>query len=375
MKILALNWRCLRHPQAGGGEVNLFEQAVHWVRAGHEVTVLCADPGRERAPEKTEWLDGIRVLRMGGKFSVYAQAAWYLLTKGPEYDCILDVSNGVPFFSPLFTRVPSALFVHHVHGRQWFTEFPAPVAAFGNVLERLVVPALYRRREVITVSSTTRDDLVRLGFDAARLSVVPNGVSLAVPDRVPEPLAGPRVLYLGRLKRYKRVDHIVRAVADLLPAYPDLKLDIAGDGDARGELEALVASLGLQAQVTFYGFVDDATKVQLLRSATVFANASVHEGWGISVVEANACGCPAVAYNVPGLSAAIQHGKTGLLAETGAEFTRALDTFLGNPERRAQAAAAAERWAAGFKWEESAKASLAVLGQVAERGVPRAAVL
>ncbi len=362
MRILALNWRCLRHPQAGGGEINLFEQTQRWNAQGHDVTVLCSDPGRAVAPMQDEVMAGALVRRRGGRFGVYLRTALFLLSHGREYDRILDVSNGIPFFAPLFTATPVTLLVHHVHDRQWFSEFPAPLAVVGRFLERRVVPAVYHRRPVVTVSPTTRDGLLRLGYRAEQIHVVFNGVEL--PERAR--LAPPRVqrlLYLGRLKRYKRVDLLVRAVATLRAHLADVHLDIAGDGDARPGLEALVRELGLQNHVTIHGFVDDATKDRLLRTATVFANPSMHEGWGISVVEANAWGCPAVAFDVPGLSAAIRHGETGLLIPDGDQdaFARALEFFLTDPVARSAYGAAARRWAEGFSWNTAARQTLEVL--------------
>ncbi|WP_424950990.1 glycosyltransferase family 4 protein [Deinococcus sp.] len=370
MRILALNWRCFRHPQAGGGETNLFEQAERWAAQGHRVTVLCGDPGRQAAPEVNEQYRGVEVRRMGGRFGVYARVAAYLLRHGQDHDAVLDVSNGVPFFSPLFTASPSVLLVHHVHGAQWRSEFPAPVAVFGQFLEQRVVPALYRRRRVIAVSPTTEEGLLKLGYRAEQLQVIYNGVDLpaSVPAQAPD---AQRVLYLGRVKRYKRVDRLVRAVASLRASLPDIHLDIAGDGDARAEIEALVAELGMQRHVTVHGFVDDAQKAALLAGASVFATPSMHEGWGISVIEANAHGCPAVAYDVPGLRVAIRHQQTGLLAQDDDGFRDAIGTLLRDAPLRARYAAAAREWASRFDWDVSAASTLEVLdrARVAARGL------
>lgn len=123
-RLLALNWRCLRHPEAGGAELNITEQARRWAADGHHVTLVCADPGREHAPQRDEVVDGVAIKRMGGRFTLYLWAALFLLRHGWSFDYIVDVSNGIPFFSPLFTRTPSVLVIHHVHGQQWFSEFP-----------------------------------------------------------------------------------------------------------------------------------------------------------------------------------------------------------------------------------------------------------
>jgi glycosyltransferase involved in cell wall biosynthesis len=363
LRILACNWRCLRHPEAGGAEINLFEQARRWVRDGHQVTVVSADPGRDAAPDKHEIIDGIEVRRMGGRFSVYALVALFVLRHGHEFDVVLDVANGIPFFTPLWTRRPVTLLVHHVHGAQWFSEFAPPVALFGRFLERHVVPFLYANTRIVAVSPTTRDALVAEGIERERVHVIYNGIA-GTESAVPAPTThdARRIVYVGRLKRYKRLDHLIRAVADLRTEFPDIRLDIAGDGDARPALEELVASLGLEAYVTLHGFTAAAQKDALLRAAAVFATPSMHEGWGLSVLEANAQGCPAVAYDVPGLRVAIRHEETGLLAapDEGA-FRMSIGRFLRDASFRALCSAGAVRWAARFDWEQCARETLAVL--------------
>lgn len=362
LKILALNWRCLRHPQVGGAEINLFEQGKRWVRDGHEVTVFCADPGREYAPVRDEIVDGVEVVRKGGRFTVYLYAALFLLLYSRRFDRVLDVANGIPFFAPLFTTRPVVLLIHHVHDRQWFAEFPLPFATLGWFLERRVVPLLYRRRPVIAVSPTTRDALLGTGVKCSQIHVVYNGVQKPR-EEVPE--AGyrgeRRIAYVGRVKRYKRLERLVRMVLALREEFPDVHLDIAGSGDATPEVEALVKELGLKDYVTVHGFVDDRKKSQILSRAAVFATPSMHEGWGLSVIEANSHGCPAVAYDVPGLRVAIRHGETGLLAENDEAFRRALSIFLGDGETRRRYSAAATAWAGRFTWEACAKETLEVL--------------
>ncbi len=360
LRILALNWRCLRHPEAGGAERNLFEQARRWARDGHAVTIFCADPGRAHASARDENLDGVRVLRRGGRFSVYLHAALFLLARGDRFHRVLDVQNGIPFFAPLFTGTPSVLLVHHINARQWYTEFPRPLAAFGAFVESRVTPLIYRGHPIITVSTTTRDALVSLGVPVARVRVIHNGVEPST-GPLPVPAPGRRIAYVGRLKRYKRLDLLIGAVAALRSSFPDLHLDIAGDGDARAELEELVVRCGLRERVTFHGFVDEITKAQLLQRAMVFATPSMHEGWGLSVIEANAHGCPAVAYNVPGLCVAIRHGETGILADDDAGFRAALASLLAEPALRERLSTAARRWADRFSWESCANDTLEVL--------------
>lgn len=359
LRILALNWRCLQHPEAGGAEFSIFAQARLWVEAGHDVTIVTANPGRAYAPERDEVLDGIKVRRMGGRFTVYLYASLFVLRYGRRFDRILDIANGIPFFVPLFTRTPTMLYVHHVHDRQWFSEFSYALATVGWFMERAIVPLVYRHHMVVAVSPTTRDALIDTGFAPARVQVVYNGVRRPTPSRVSDARpGGPRIAYVGRLKRYKRLHLLLRAVAQLRRDIPTLQVDIIGDGDAKPELEALIAQLSLRECVTLHGYVDEQTRDRILRAATVFAMPSMHEGWGVSVIEANSCGCPAVAYDVPGLRVAIRHGDTGLLAADDDEFQAALALILRDPSVRNRLSANAVDWAARFSWEACARTML-----------------
>jgi glycosyltransferase involved in cell wall biosynthesis len=374
LRILALNWRCHRHPDMGGSEVNLFRQATRWVREGHDVTVLCARDARgSRLPER-EILDGVAIQRVGGRFTVYAHAALFLLRHGGEFDCVLDVSNGIPFFTPLFTRVPGALLIHHFHGRQWFAELPFVPAALGLALERFVVPLVYRRWPVIAVSPTTRDAVVARGFRPSQVSVVYNGVEQPRTASTSTGDGARTIVYFGRLKRYKRLERLIRAFAKLRPEFPDARLILAGDGDARGTISALASDLGLGSVVDLPGFVDEDTKAAILSSARVFVTPSMHEGWGLSVIEANSYGCPAVAYNVPGLSAAIRANETGFLASDDDEFRDLIARLLRDDGLRARLSSAARSWALQFDWDTCARETLKVL-QLAVHGAPRSTAL
>ena len=360
LRILVLNWRCLRHPQAGGSEINVFEQSSHWTTSGHKVSIFTADPGREYAPDKIEDFVGVQILRFGGQYTVYLLAALYVLFFSWKYDVILDVSNGIPFFTPLFTRRPVTLMIHHVHNQQWFREFSVLPARIGWFLEKHVVPFLYRNKNVITVSPTSEEELLHIGFKKSQISIVFSGLSITVPENVTKPETH-RIAYVGRLKAYKRLHLLVEAVNKLRYEFPRVHLDIAGNGDTLEELRELVKKLDLQAHVTLYGFVTEATKLEILARANVFATPSMQEGWGLSVIEANAYGCPAVAYNVPGLSASIPNNETGFLANTDAEFVEAIAKIFRDEKLSERLSRGAKFWAGMFDWKSSSLSTLSVM--------------
>ena len=173
VRILFLNWRDTRNPEGGGSERYVESVATRLAGEGHEVTVFCA---AHRAAPGDETIDGVRYVRRGSKLGVYPQALWHLATRRlGRIDVVVDVQNGVPFFSRLVTRKPVVVLVHHVHREQWRVVYGPVRARIGWWLESRVAPVLYRRCQYVAVSGATRDELAGLGVDQHRIAVVHNG--------------------------------------------------------------------------------------------------------------------------------------------------------------------------------------------------------
>lgn len=355
-RILILNWRDPEHPQAGGAETYLFELARRWVRAGHRVAWLTAGfPGC--APTGT--LDGVSVYRVGNRFTVYALVPmYYLLHLRGKFDVILDSENGIPFFSPLFSRLPRVCLIYHVHKRVFEQHLP-PIAAQVFVwLELHAMPFFYRRSTFVSISETTRDEMLHYRMTRRPVPVVYPGVDARLR---PGPKAHvPSIIYLGRLKEYKRIDVLVRAMVPIRARLPQAKLIIAGDGDRRASLEQLARELGVSQHVEFAGFVDDARKARLLSEAWVFASASSMEGWGISVIEANGCGTPAVVADSPGLRQAVEGGVSGTVTAPE-RIADELIAVLTDDALRARLSIGAQHRARQFSWDHAAEQMLAIL--------------
>jgi len=358
--VVVANWRDLDHSLAGGAERYAWELARALVDAGARVEYLTArEPGQARRLVR----DGIRVRRGGGRLSFYAYAAAYLLRHRRRIDAVVDAEAGIPVFSPWWVgrRTAVTLLMHHVHQRQFDTYFPGPVAAFGRFVERRVMPRVYRRARAIAVSDSTRLEMARqLGW-AGPVEVVVNGSAAPLPIAVHPADTVDRIAAVGRLSPHKRVDLVVRAVAALIAVRPTLHLDIVGDGPDAAALRRLVDDLGVEKHVMLHGFVDEATKAQLLAHARLHVCASDVEGWGQVVVEAASYGVPTLARDVPGLRGSVRHERTGwLIEETGADLgavqsrltvgiERALDE-LDDEERRAEIAVECRDWAGRFSW-------------------------
>ena len=356
-RILVLNWQDRENPQAGGAEEHVHQIFGRLAERGYEVTLL-ASGFRGCAPRAE--LDGIAVHRTGGRytFSIAAPLYYGSRLRDGRWDVVVDNLNKVPLFSPWWVSAPVVPVVHHLFGATAFREANLPLATATWLLER-PLPVAYGGLPMIAVSRSTRDDLVARGVRAP-VEVIPVGVdsSQFTPHPRGRKTAAPSLLYLGRLKRYKGVDLLLRAVAVLAEQGLHIDFVIAGKGDARPELEHLAGDLGITDQVTFAGFVDDARKIDLMRTSWVHGLASAIEGWGITVIEAGACGTPSVASDAPGLREALLDGETGLLAPHGdiEALAGAIRRLVTDSGLRDRLGSGARRYAESLSWERASAA-------------------
>jgi glycosyltransferase involved in cell wall biosynthesis/O-antigen/teichoic acid export membrane protein len=360
--ILVLTDRDWTHPQGGGTGTNLYGQVSRWVAWGHRVSVIsCSYPGAERYERLA---DGLEIHRMGGRSTVFPRAIWKQW-RGlvPDADVVLEVINGITFLTPLWLRKPRAALVHHIH-RQHYVEEMGPkgkLAAF--LLETAPLSLLYRGTRFLTISNATADEIAGHGIPRDRIEVDYTGVELEryYPGQRSEQ---PTLLYLGRLKRYKRIE----VVLDVLEGNPGAVLDIAGDGDHRPELEAEIERRGLGDRVRMHGHVDEEQKLALLQRAWVNLTASSAEGWCLTVMEAAASGTPSAALAVGGLPESIQHERTGLLADTTEELVEHTRRLLADDELRERLGRAARERAQEFTWDNTAASTLARLDEAHRAG-------
>lgn len=359
--VLVLNWRDVRHPQAGGAEQYMHQIARRWVEAGVRVTWFCARPTTLAAQET---IDGIEIVRFGGELSLYARAAARLARTRGRYDAIVDCQNGIPFFSPAVAgALPVIQVVHHVHQDQFATRFSAPLAALGRTLEGRVARRVYGPRMIAAVSPSTRQELRRrLGFRGP-ISVVPNGTAPVTETPMPRD-PDPTIAVVSRLVPHKRIDVLLRQVAVAAASVPRLRVDIVGDGPERPRLEALVCELGLQETVTLHGYQPDAVRDDLLGRAWLTTSTSDAEGWGCSVIESAARGLPCVALDAAGIRDSVVDGHTGRLVRSAEEFGDAVVATLrelADDTRAAEVEVACRAWAACFTWDRSAELLAGVL--------------
>lgn len=371
MRILVVNWLDRDNPQAGGAEEHLHEIFGRLVARGHEVTALVSGwPGCE----PTATLDGIEVHRAGGRytFSLAGPAYYRRILASRGFDVVVEDLNKVPIFTPYWVGAPVVLVAHHLFGTTAFQAASVPIAAATWLLER-PIPAVYRGTPTIAVSESTRADLVARGLHAEDIDVVPNGVDVAM--YVPRPdskTVHPTLLFLGRLKQYKRVDLVIEAVARLARDGIDVEVRVGGTGDQADALRALAIRLGVSDRVRLLGYVPDDVKLELLQSSWLHVLTSQKEGWGISVIEAAACGTPSVASDAPGLRESVQHDRTGLLVPHGdvEALAGALRVLIRDPGRRARMSEQARSFAEEYSWDASALRVEALLNRVVDGSAP-----
>jgi len=357
-RIRIVAWRDLEDPEAGGSELHADRVASRWADAGLDVelrTSMVAGAARETTR------NGYRVVRWGGRYQVFPQVASEAVRfRDRRPDAVVDVWNGMPFFSPVWFRGPRLAVLHHVHSEMWRMTLKPAYASVGDAIERRLAPLLYRTTPVATLSASSREEIIeRLGLPARNIHVVEPGVeSRYTPGgrRSTEPL----VVAVGRLVPVKRYDALFRALAEARASVPMLRAVVVGEGYERPRLEGVLRDLGAEGYVELRGRVDDRALLALYRSAWVVASSSLREGWGMTLTEAAACGTPSVATDIAGHRDAVVDGETGLLVGDDA-LGSAIGKVLLDDELRVRLGRAARARAQPLTWARTAASLFSLL--------------
>lgn len=362
--ILIYNWRDTKHKYAGGAEVYIHELAKRWVKMGCNVTLFC---GNDKHCPRYEIVDGVRIIRRGGFYLVYVWAFFYYLFKfRGKFDVILDCQNGIPFFTPIYVRDPRVKIfslMFHVHQEVFRESLLPPLALFATFLEQKLMPLVYRYTQFFTISESSKKDILAMGLGTTGIKVITPGVDAAfmVPGKKS---TIPLVLYLGRLKKYKRVDVFLKTIPLILEKVPDARFVVAGDGEEMDCLRDLASKLGVQKVVTFTGRVSEKKKRELYQLAWVFVNPSITEGWSLTNIEASACGTVVVASNVPGNRDSVLKDTTGFLVKYKKEeaFSEHIIKLIKDCNLRHSMELASIKWASTLHWDSSARLALEAIG-------------
>jgi len=370
--ILVLNWKDTKHPEGGGAEQATLEHAKAWQESGHRVTWFVSSFS---GGKRDEMIDGIKVIRSGAQVLGVQIAAfwWYLFGNHESFDLVIDQFHGVPFFTPIYVRTKKLAYIHEVAKEVWgLNPWPKPLnlipALIGQILEPWIFRIFYKKIPFLTVSESTRRDLMEWGINKNNVSVIYNGVNLQASKGVSEKHDKKTVVFLGALSRDKGIKDAIKAFSYLNKIDSDWKFWIVGRGDTKfkNKLVKQCEILGISKNVKFWGYVDDKKKFELLGNAYVLINPSVREGWGLVNIEANGVGTPIIAYDVPGIKDSVINGRTGILVFNGDYKSLAssvLDLSM-EPERYKRLQAGSKLWASKFSWEKSTRKSLKLVEQV-----------
>jgi glycosyltransferase involved in cell wall biosynthesis len=368
--ILLVNWNDRTNPHAGGAEIHLHEMFARIVSAGHRVTLLCS--GYAGAPAQ-ETMDGIRVLRVGGRYDFNFVLPFALRRRLREesFDVVVEALNKIPLCTPVFVRLPVLGIGHHLFGATIFREVPPPLSLYVYASE-LAVPWVYRRVTMEVISESTKEDFALRGLSPDRIRVVYVGLDSEQYFPGSETKEEkPTFLALGRIRKYKRLDLVVDAVAELArEKYPDLTLVVGGSGNYLDALKEHTQKTNATPFVRFVGRVSEEEKVRLYRRAWALVMTSPKEGWGLTCLEASACGTPVIASDSPGLREAVRHNESGLLVPHGdrAALAETMDRFLKDRDLRENLRSGALRFAGTFSWEKAAQETMRLIEETIADG-------
>ncbi len=364
-RVHILAWRDLADVEAGGSEVHAAEVLRRWAEAGIEVTMRTSY-AQGHPPEGVR--DGYRVVRKHGRFMVFPTSviSEVLGQLGP-YDGLVEYWNGTPYLSPLWARAPHITVVHHVHKDMWRLVLDDRLAPWGEFIERHVAPPIYRRTPLVTLSESSRRELIDyLHFSPQRISVVPPGIDSRFTPLGPKSPT-PLIVSVGRLMSPKRFDELIRVVAEVREQHRSVQLVIVGDGYERLALEQQISDLDADDWIRLAGRVSDDELITLYRQAWLVVSASIAEGWGMTLTEAAACGTPAVATRINGHIDAVVDRRSGLLADGSRDLAEKIAGVIGDEQLRLRLSEGALKHAASLTWDATAIGVLTPLAAEAMR--------
>lgn len=373
MNILILSWRGPNHPHAGGAEIVTLEHAKAWVKSGHNVTLFTSAFLGSR---KNETIEKVNIIRKGREIlGVHFEAFfWYLFQRKQEFDLVIDEFHGIPFFTPLYVTSKKLAYIHEVSKEVWFynyLSFPLSkiIALIGIVIEPLIFKLIYKKTPFLTVSNSTKKDLLNWGVLEKNITVINNGINLP-PIIKAEKEAKKTLIFLGALTEDKGLEKAIEVLNILKQKDEDWQLWIVGRGerDYLNKIEEKVKKLRLEDNVKFWGYVSEKQKYQLLKKAHILINPSIWEGWGLVVLEAASVGTPTVAYDVPGLRDSILDGKTGLLCneKNNTALANKVISLISNKEYYESIQKNALFWSKKFNWKKSTTESTKLIEHVAK---------
>lgn len=364
MRVLILNWRDIKNPASGGAEILTHEMAKRWVKWGHEVTQFSS---LFEGAKKEETVDGIRIVRRGNPdarhllSSVHFQAFWYYIrnSKG-KFDTVIDEIHGIPFFTPFYVKEKRVALICEVAGEIWDTIFKFPLNKIGRFMENIYFN-FYKNISFLTISPSTRDDLIKKGIRKGQITVLPMGINVPKNLKSYEKEDNPTLIFVGRLIKTKGIEDAILVCRELKERFTDIKLWIIGRGEEgyKKKIDDMISQMGIQENVKFFGFVSESKKFELMQRAHILLVPSVKEGFGLTVPEAGYVGTPTVAYNVEGLRDIIIDGKNGFLVDNPTKLVEEkVIELLSDKSLYKRIQLEATKYAKRLNWKNTAEIAL-----------------
>ncbi len=368
MRILILNWRDVKNPKSGGAEILTHEIAKRWVKLGHKVTLFTSEFNNG---SKEEEIDGVKIIRSGHpdmRFlfsSVHFRAFKYYRDNVGKFDVVVDEVHGVPFFTPWYVKKRKVILICEVAGDLWVKMFGHFFGLLGRMVERIYLKFVYKNIPYLTISNSTREELIKEGVNGKDITVLPMGLTVPLNIKHVKKEKQPTLIFVGRITKSKGVEDAITAISAVSKVYPGIKLWIVGSGDKKyiSYLKKITERLKIESKVTFCGFVSEQKKFELMGRAHILLAPSVKEGWGLIVPEAGFVGTPAVGYNVLGLREVIVDGKTGYLTSNNnpQELAKTIKKALSNKSEYEKLSIAAKHLSLSYNWDNTAKVALKLI--------------
>ncbi|MCL1947266.1 MAG: glycosyltransferase family 4 protein [Chitinivibrionia bacterium] len=367
MNILIFNWRDIKHPRAGGAEVHLHGIFEPIAKAGNKIFVVSSGFAGGAAKEN---INGIQIIRVGNEMS-YPFEVWKNFKKYEEEfspDIIYEDFNKLPLFTPIITKRPKLIQMHHLWLTSIFRE-ASFIAACIVWLGEQTLRFFYRNEQFVVVSDSSKKELKRYGIKDEKIEIIHNGIDdnfyVPSPERDVEKCEK-YLLFVGRLQKYKGILDVCETFEKVLKKFPDLKLKIAGNGTFRAKLQKWIKKRNFNEKISLLGFISQDEKLRLLQRAFLLVQPSYKEGWGLTVIEANACGVPVVANNAPGLCDSVVDGKTGLLYKFGdtCDAAKKIIELIENPQKYGELSSNCLTWSQKFKWQKASDETFNLLKKI-----------
>lgn len=368
MKILILNWRDIKNPLSGGAEILTHEVAKRWVKKGHSVTQISSE---FKNSKNEEVIDGVKIIRMGHpdiRFifsSVHFKAfIHYFKDFRGKFDLVIDEIHGIPFFTPIYVKEKKIALICEVSAELWYEMFGPALGLIGRMIEIFYMRTIYKKMNFVTISDSTKKQLILEGIQEKKISVIPMGISAPKKIKKVKKERDPTIVFVGRLSKTKGIKDAIYALENIQYQIPNIKMWVIGRGEKNyvSSLKDLSARLKLTKKITFWDFVSEEKKFELMGRAHILVAPSVKEGWGLIVPEAGFVGTPSIVYNVPGLRDIVKNKINGLIVKKDPKYmAEATIELLQDKKLYGKLKTGAIEFSRKYSWDDSANAILKII--------------